>query len=425
MTSRQKKILLTIIAIGLVYFVIFFFPNNTGAKDERMLGSLSHDEAITYPYVLHMLAPSQNIHELWGHLIIYGDYHYGYPFYFISMLVVLPVKLIYGAQFLSHTQLNLLLLRQFVSVLPMIIAAGFLAFLMTRFKHWFRSIGLFLFLLSIQAVVRQNLVWWHPDALTLLAAVLTLFFLDLDHLKFIRYFYLAAFTCGLAAAIKLLGFFFFITIPAYLLVALVKHYLTFKKAVVSGAFFVLIMAGTIILTNPFLFYQSQREQLIRIQDEKSVELGAGYTHDDSTYYQKGPVWWKWTLETWYAPVPFLLFLAASNIAGCFWGSHKFSNRIILSWMVPYSIYLLYFIAPKPDHYWLPVMLPLFACAFNLIDIFGQPDQFIPNENRKKMILGWVMTAAVIFIVGFQFIQNLSGNYVIFLGNLFQELKLRH
>jgi hypothetical protein len=424
MTSKQKKILLIIFAIGLAYFVILFLPNNTGAQNEEMLGWLSHDETITYPYVLHMLAPSQNIHELWGNLIIYGDYHYGYPFYLISMLVVLPVKLIYGAQFQSYTQLSLLLLREFVSVLPMIIAIGFLTFLMTRFQHWFRSIGLFIFILTIPAVVRQNLVWWHPDALTVLAAVLTLFFLDLDHLRFKRYFYLAAFTCGLAAAIKLLGVFFFLTIMVYLVVGIVKHYVSIRKAAVYGTVFVAIMAATIILTNPFLFYQTQREQLIHIQQEKSVELASGYTHDFQYYYRIGPKFWKWTLETWYAPIPFLLFLAASNIAGCIWGSGKFTNRLFLSWMVPYSIYLLFFVAPKPDHYWLPVMLPLFACAFNLLDIFASKSPMPASENRFKVILQWGITAAVILIVGYQFKQFLFMDYANYIETLFQELRLK-
>ena len=93
-----------------------------------MLGKLSHDEAITYPYVVHMLTPGKDIHETWWRLIIYGDYHYGYPFYFYSMLVLLPVRIIYGPNFTAHTQLNLLLLRQLVSVLPIIIVAGLLVF---------------------------------------------------------------------------------------------------------------------------------------------------------------------------------------------------------------------------------------------------------------------------------------------------------
>ena len=194
---------------------------------------------------------------------------------------------------------------------------------------------------------------------------------------------------------------------------------------VSGALFVFIMAATIILTNPFLFYQTQREQLINIQNEKSVELSIGYTHDSPYYYQKGPFWWKWTLETWYAPVPFLLFLAASNIAGCFWGSKKFTNRLLISWMVPYSFYLLYFVAPKPDHYWLPVMLPLFACAFNFIDIISPDDQMSLAKNRNKMILRWGIIAVVVLIVGLQFKQNLSSDYANYIDNLFQELRLRH
>ena len=107
------------------------------------------------------------------------------------------------------------------------------------------------------------------------------------------------------------------------------------------------MSATILVSNPFLFYQTQREKLVTIQTEKSQELSVGYFHDDRTYYQKGPQWWKWTLENWYAPEWFLFFLGLSLVAGCLVGTRKFLHRLLLTWIVPYSTYLLFFIAPKP------------------------------------------------------------------------------
>jgi hypothetical protein len=39
-------------------------------------------------------------------------------------------------------------------------------------------------MLSIRAVVRMNIQFWHPDALSVLAVVVTLFFLERDRLRF-------------------------------------------------------------------------------------------------------------------------------------------------------------------------------------------------------------------------------------------------
>jgi hypothetical protein len=419
MDSEQKRNFWIIAIIGVVYFLAFCFPNARGAADETMLGNLSHDEAITYPYVVHMLTPGKDIHETWWRLIIYGDYHYGYPFYFYSMLVLLPVRLIYGLNFTAHTQLNLLLLRQLVSVLPIIITAGLLVFLMTRFRGWLRSVGLFIFILAIPSVVSQNLNWWHPDAMTLLAIVLTIFFLERDRLRLGKYFYIAAVTCGVAIATKLLGFFFFITIPAYLIAGLVKKTINIKKAALGALGFVLLMSVTILVSNPFLFYQTQRVKMVTIQTEKSQELSVGYFHDDRTYYQKGPKWWKWTLENWYAPEWYLYFLGFSLLAGCLVGSRKFLHRLMLTWIVPYSTYLLFFIAPKPDSYWLPAMLPLFSGSLSLLSTYN-PLKYTPLQKRPAWkYVSWGIFIGVLALVIYVFIWNMQGNVINYLRFLNQ------
>lgn len=364
MSSNQKRTLILLIVIGIVYFAAFFAPNAKGARDENMLKVFSGDETITYPYVVHMLTTPKDFSEFKWRMIIYGDYHYGYPFYFFSMLSVLPVKLIYGSDFTSHMQLNLLLLRQFISVLPMILAAGVLVFANTRFEKPVRSAALFVFILAIPGLVRNNMWWWHPDALSVLAVSLTLLFLTLDKLRLGRYFFLAAAACGFSIAVKLVGFFFVFALAGYVLAAIITRQISFQQAAIRSIGFIALMSFVVAISNPFLIYESQREKLVAIQTQKSDELYNGYKHDDPTYYQKGLRWWMPTLERWYGPPAFLALVLALGLAGCAWGSNRFISRLVMAWFIPYAIYLIFFVAVKPDHYWLPIILPLFSVVLN-------------------------------------------------------------
>ena len=93
------------------------------------------------------------------------------------MLVLLPFRMIKGTSFFDQTALNILVLRQMISVLPMILTAGVLIFTLTHFRRLWASLFTFLFILTIPAVVRANMHWWHPDALMMLSIALTFFFL--------------------------------------------------------------------------------------------------------------------------------------------------------------------------------------------------------------------------------------------------------
>jgi hypothetical protein len=365
MTSIQKRNFIIVLIAGILIFLLFFWPNGQNAADEHMLLIRSQDEPVIYPIVVRMLSTSQDIHEAWGKLIIYGDYHYGYPFYFLSFITLLPVKWLFGEQYTSQTQLNLMLLRQFISVFPMILAVGVMTFLQTRFKSLLQSILLFLFLISIGGIVRNNINWWHPDALAVLAIVFTLFFLDRDHFRVGRNFYLAAAFCGLATAIKLQGVFFAPTILVYLIYARVKNHISTRQTLLAAVGFIIVMTLAAVLTNPFLFYSGPRQRFFDIQAFKTTELSSGYTHDDPTYYQKGPYWWLWTLKKWYGHPLFWVFTIVSLAAGCFFGKNRLINLLIVLWSLPLSIYLLYFVAVKPDHYWLPVILPFFSAVLNI------------------------------------------------------------
>jgi len=406
MRLSKKAVVWLTAAICLAYFALFIIPNARGAESEVMLGRTSVDEPVTYPYVVRMLYPAKDLKDLWSRWIIYGDYHYGYPFYFFSAVSVLPVRLVYGANFIDFTPLNLLLLRQLISVLPMIAVVVLLIYLQTRFEEPWAALGLLVLLFTNRAVVRQNIQWWHPDALSVLAVVLTLFFLARDRLRFGRNFYIAAAACGVAAGIKLAGFFFFLAIPAYLLAGLVRKVLSFKKMLAAGALFVVVMAAALVLSNPFLYNAGARQELVKIQTYKTVELDQGYAQGDPTY-SKGPQYWEWTLSTWYGQ-PFLLgFLALSLLVGCIWGPDKLLSRLILVWIIPYSIYLLYFVAVKPDYYWLPVMLPLFSTALNIPRALHQ--KLVPWFSSRRAY-STALIALVLVVLAGHVVYNVARPY---------------
>jgi len=413
MTVTQKRILLAVALIGLVYFAVFFFPNALGAKDQSMLLRTSTDEPITYPYVLRMLQDPSSLKDLFVRWVIYGDYHYGWLFYLWSAMVLLPVKAIYGMGFVNHLQLNILLMRQFVSVLPMVLAIIWLVYLQTRFKSWLKTLALLVLMLSIRSVIRMNIQFWHPDALSVLAVVITLFFLERDHLRFGKNFYFAAAACGVSIGIKLAGVFFAGTIAAYIIAGMVKRVLSFKRALLNSGLFLITMVAAVVITNPFLYNQGARADLIKIQTYKNLELSQaiGYPQDYTVDYQKGPEHWAWTFRTSFGSWPMLGFVFISLLTGCFWGPNKLLNRLILAYIIPQSLYLFYFVAPKPEQYWLPVMLPMFSAMLSLPEAIKE---FLANKpilkfRRSKLIVPAVTLAVALIMSGF-LITNITRFY---------------
>jgi 4-amino-4-deoxy-L-arabinose transferase-like glycosyltransferase len=396
MDKIQKRTLLVLALLAAAYFALFFFLNANTLGSDNPIVYLDRDEYVTYPVVERMLAFTGDIHHIWGSLIIYGDYHYGYPFYFFSMLVLLPFRLIRGGDFFNHVPFNIMLLRQFINVLPMILTAGILTYVQTHFKSLWKSLLIFILLLTIPAVVRSNIHWWHPDSLMMLAIALTFLFLDLDDFRLGSYFYWAAAACGLASAIKLMGFFFFLAIPLYLVISYKKTKAAPKKFLSGAVLFILVMCAVILFTNPFLFYKAPREEMLAIQTQKSSELSSGYAYEDSVYYSKGPQYWSWTLNVSYARPWALMLFTLALIAGCIYSPHREMNWLLAAWSIPLAIYLLWFVSPKPDHYLLPLLLPVFSTVLDLVEplkkMYLSPSKWI----KVLAIIGMALFAALVF-----------------------------
>jgi hypothetical protein len=362
----QKKVLLILLALGIFYFGLFIPLNLTGAEDEHIFSIGGGDEYVIYPIVTTMYQPGDSFSASLYHIFIYEDYHYGYPFYAASALTLLPVRLAVGPQFVHLTQVNLLLLRQFVSVLPVILAALVLVYLATRFRKPLAAVGLFVLILSIPGVIRDNHNFWHPDALNLLFIVLTLYFLDRDGLRFGRNFFLAAIACGLSAATRLYGFFFFLAIAAYLLAGLVKRSIGWWQALAKGSLFAGLMVITILFADPFLFSADARANLARIMNDKQSEMKYGYNEPDpQQIYRTGWDAWLPFFEEGYAANWFSLFLLASAIVGILMGGPRIFNGMLLAWVAVIGGYLVYFVAVKSSQYMLPLFVPFYAAAFSI------------------------------------------------------------
>lgn len=407
-STAQSRVFLSLIALGVLYFIMFCPVNVLGARDQNMISVFDPDEFAQYPHVLRMLdQPGRTLNQSIYRFIAYQHYYYGYPFYLYSAIVaLLPLKLIAG---LGDTANNMLLLRQAVSVLPMIAAVMLLVYLQTKFESYFRSIVLFLFLLTVPAVFRND-TWWHPESLVLLFIVLTFAFLYKDDLSFGKYFYLSAIACGLAVATKLIGLFFFLTIPTYIFIGWRQGQIDLKSAARLSVAFVALMAITFALANPFLFLPNEREAAFRIQSQQAESMSNGFVLS----YAKDPGTWIPLITENYAQPLFLLLAFVALGLGIANKEKRLLNILIATWAIPFALYLLFAIAIKPKHFFIPIMLPVFSALPGLFD------QFLPIKFAKENASRLVLFFGAVLIAGSQLVYNFNFDRGLYLEELNKE-----
>jgi hypothetical protein len=411
MTATQKRIFAILLLVSIVYFFIFIFPNNTGADDQMMISLFEPDEFAQYPIVMKMLTPREELDKTILNFIAYRHYYYGSPFYFSSALLLLPIQLTQNVR--ATTQLNMLLLRQFISVLPMLGALWLLTFTQTKFNSYIKSIGLFVLLLSISAVVENNL-WWHVDSLAVFFVALTFFLLDQDDLRFGRNFYLAAASTGLGAGTKVIGLFFFLAIPTYLIVGWVRRRLNWRTLILRALAFLGIMVATIVISNPFLLLPSQFARMLRILSRQSAAMSQGWT----LQYAKGPASWVPILEDLYGQLVFILLAFIALGIGMWRTEQRVRHLLIAAWALPFGLYVLYAIAIKPTHFFLPILLPVYSSLVVLFDCppFVKTNHLSPVQSR----LAWVWAAVVVAVFGYQFVTYVQKDVTLYREVLTRE-----
>lgn len=385
---RKKKIFLISIAIAFAVFIAYFWINHLTSVNLAMVSMFEPDEGVLVPYILRMIAPADGVSQFLRQFIFYEYYFYGFPYFALSALVVLPLNII---GLLDQMPLFMVMVRQFISVLPMIAAVMLLVYMQDEFRSY-RSPLLIIFLLSIPAVVRNNL-WWHPDGLTILLVVLTIFFLAKDNLKFGRNFLLAAVFTGFAIAVKYLGLYFFLAVGLTLILGLIEKRASVKRMLVMSCVFILIMVVVTLGSNPFLLSHWARESYIQIFRQQTLVLNEGY----GVVYAKGISAALPSIQENYGGLVLFLIPLACAIWGSITGQRKLLFRLIIAWFIPITFTVL-FVSHFKFQYWLPVALPVFSCiAFLLPEKFNREHLTRRNDLLKTVLL---------LIMAYQFVSFL-------------------
>ena len=369
LSFTQRKTFWILAAIGLVYFCAFIPLNSLGWNDPNRTFMSGIDEGIQYPIVVQTLTAGDTFSSTVYHLLINENDVYGHPYIVYEALILLPSRIIFGADFGNHQPLNLMLLRQFVNVLPILLSMFLLVYMVTRFRSKFTSVGLFLLLLSIPGVVKFNIRFLHPDAVILFLVVLTIFFLQRDRLRYGRNFYFAAVACSLAAVIKLWGFFFFLTIFVYLLVGLLRKVISPKKVIQTGLLFLFVMFATAVLSNPGLLVPAVFKELVNGLRGQIQNRSLGYADPTgSGIYTKDFSTWMTVFRTYYLQDFYFYLCAICLVIGSLWGKRRIYALAVLTWCAVLLTFMVNFLAAKSYWYALEILVPLYPAPLLLLNL---------------------------------------------------------
>ncbi len=393
MRKNSRKITVGIlILIGVLYFLILIPANLTGSETAEMLEIFEVDEYAQYPHVIRMLTPGSDTYQTLRNFFIYLHYYYGFPFYFWSAISILPLKL-FSPAWPENTRTIVCVLRQMLSVLPMILSAGLLTWITTKFKSLWLSVLTDVLLLTMPAVLKNDF-WWHPDSLTLLFLSLTFFFLDRDQLRCGKNFLAAAAACGAAVGTKYLGFYFALAIPAYLVCCCLRGTISTRELFTKATLFVAVMAAFILISDPLLLLPQERAEIIGIMKQQAELSGTGiFLRYENSFLENGrlPAW----LTGNYLSLPILILSLLGLLSGVF------SKEIRRQTMA--IVFLCYLAAAcavnlnaaaSRLHYFLPVILPLAVWFPALADA-------VPHRAKK------IAAAAVIVLLAVQTGINLK------------------
>ncbi len=403
MTPQQKRNFLIVIALAVVFFILFIWPNAVGSKNLAMLNVFEPDEAAPLPSVFKMISPPvDSLRQTLKSFIFYDYYYYGFPYFAASSLLILPLKWLDS---LNDMPLVMLILRQLVSVLPMLIALILLCYIQDRFRTY-RSIVLFVFLFSVPAVFQNNF-WWHPDSLAMLFSVFTIFFLVRDNLNFGKNFLFAAAACGLAAATKIIGVYFFLAVGLTLLAGVIQRKATFKKLVGMSLAFIGVMAAAYFIGSPFLVSGWARTSYYDTMVKQSFMLSNGY----GVVYEKGLLA-AWPLvHQYYGEVIFLLIIVAVSVWGAVRSSQRLVFGLILAWLVPIS-FTVFVLTHFKYQYFLPAAIPLFSSVALLL-----PESW--PKFLKNLKNHWLQAAALLVVV-IQFVIFAGDGVKNYFDHLYRE-----
>lgn len=381
MQKPNKIVVWTLIVLSILVFAIFCLPNSKASKDYSMLTIFEPDEGAIYSVVDRMTYPRATFGESLHHFINYDFYHYGFPFFGLNSAIAYPIR--WAGQF-ENTALLMLVLRQLVSVLPMIGALLLLVYMHDGFQTY-RSVALYLLLWLVPASVK-NSMWLHPDGLAFFLSVLVLFFLWKDKLSFGRHFYWAAAICGVLIATKLIGVFFFLTILMLLVWGVKDKLLTIKQARNKGLRFILVMGIVFVIANPFIFNFEALKTYAYTFYKETFEVSRGY----ALMYPVGIKYaWPYMRES-YGEAFFLLLAVICSVASLKYRKDKLLPALTIAWFIPLT-FTVFTVTHFKYQYWLPAAMAMLS---NLVVVFPKP----PLRQARPVLQRVLFPIAIMLVL---------------------------
>ncbi len=392
---KQRRNFLILTGLSVLYIAIFIPLNLRCSGDHNMLLCAGSDEYVQYPCVIRMTMRGTTALGTFKKVLDHKHYYYGYPFYFVSAATIAPIRILSEFRDTNYTRAYVLTLRQ-LSPLFMAATIMLLVAMWTGFHSLPSPVSLFLFLAAIPSVFLNN-TWWHPDSMVTFFVVATLFCLSRDNLRFGKWFLFSALTCGLAASTKVLGLFFALCIPAYLLLGVCRRQITLAKAIRGGAMFVFLMVITVMITYPVLFVPHKAEAVWATLQRQSEMNNFGW----GIKMERGPLaHYTETLRHYFGIWPMYVIGLVLGISGILNSDRRRSllSYISLAWCIPYISYLLFVVARKSPYYFIPGLLPFFPIIWNAF--------FVGASSRTRLLLRTCI--GIVLVV--QFALYLPVNY---------------
>lgn len=160
-TSQTKRrvspTIWILLVCSLLYFVLLIFPNSTGARDEDMIAIFEVDEYAQYSHVVRMVAGGETPRAAVLNFLKYQHYFYGYPFYFLSGLSLIPLRWLLGTDWSQQSAVMMLVMRQVASVLPNLLSVWLLTYTATEFKSSFKTLYIFVSMLLLPGLLSNSL----------------------------------------------------------------------------------------------------------------------------------------------------------------------------------------------------------------------------------------------------------------------------
>jgi len=115
---------------------------------------------------------------------------------------------------------------------------------------------------------------------------------------------------------------------------------------------------------------------------------------------------------------FMGFLLISLMVGLFKKKEFNENIFLATWSSPFLMYILFLVAPKPDHYIFPAIMPLFLTAFDIpVYLFEK----WKHLSKIIQILSLLVLGGILFLLVKQVLFSVASDILLYQEYLIENM----